>query len=1075
MSKSSTASPNSSESSFSKNDNKSVSQKREESLNDISDQGSETSETASDDDSSQNSDVLETKSNSSEASDDQEAWEKESFSSEDSRGEMSADPQASSLTEINLKKHIKRGESEVSEHPQLILDEEISSQRSLDVKRNSNSREVRSGIFNRGSAETSKGLTKFDDRTSLYKKPPEQTEYDDETSSKRSSTEYLLGAATLGNSSKQPNDQTFYQPSSGGNDPFGGVKTKYNPNPNPANLHSEDHQFLTNDSSSIPLATETETDKNPKTVVRSTQTEAAKVDKSTQTDEDFDEIQISVSELQKDYGYSGKYTEILDENNRQNASYIFQLKGSGSKTPITLYRNSGSFVVNYKSEGEKPAIKILNDHLDDARGFARYRNPSMTMVKVEKSDKSIEHHLVFSSPQHGISTKIVSESAFKQILKESEVEFQKSLEAEARLDILHHNGFSLGGEYQKLRENPNYLDDPEKCRFVRMLKNAENSLNGNSTKAWTDWKKSEKALNIFESEVDFLKIIKAVNNPNYPNANFRDRQLEIYFDNIFTKYANKIDEAGLVVSEKDHIKRKDMKDPFLAFINKIAKDPNLLNYDNSTLSESGRKECLEMLKEFFPTRSEAVEELLNYTLPGQKDFFTKEKLDEQIKKITPERKNELRTRASYKEVDEDLKCVDLGYSEREKNIIKNSNIYYEDFDLRGKKKERFDHFLNNVDGWTGRYDGLSYRRSEGDENIATVTFKGLKGGEGPYDGEKISYIEVRGTEPGTKYYVKVELASANADYPVYDSGKFKTEKHKAGDLIFDKSTVFYIDKNGKYQPKSVSELSDHNKKRYETLSVSAISMIGGERKTAVLFEGRTTPCVTLAKVEKAIDEKATDNENKFDSILPLGKEFDLVVKMKRGNDKKWYPENTHTIYLRNLLDKDADLKEVPFGANRSFFSSEQSKLEHGNDKELLDFLEKNGVKKVHLQVNAPPMKDRTKSRELCKALEDTLAKKTLDGITPKLSFVPISCYPLTKGREARKILQPNESDSEQRTKSTIKANDGVKSTIKDNDGVKSTKDTHSKHRNKIMGKYTKKVAEKLPDVLGAVGSFLRLY
>lgn len=902
MSKSSTASPNSSESSFSKNDNKSVSQKREESLNDISDQGSETSETASDDDSSQNSDVLETKSNSSEASDDQEAWEKESFSSEDSRGEMSADPQASSLTEINLKKHIKR-EKDKNKH---LNDDGNSSQDSIE-------------------------------------------EDDDETSSKHS-----LKRVTQRNHANH------------------GAPTVVT---------------------------------GRKTIVQSTTTtqkEAAKVDKSTQTDEDFDEIQISVSELQKDYGYSGKYTEILDENNRQNASYIFQLKGSGSKTPITLYRNSGSFVVNYKSEGEKPAIKILNDHLDDARGFARYRNPSMTMVKVEKSDKSIEHHLVFSSPQHGISTKIVSESAFNQILKESEVEFQKSLEAEARLVLI----------WEFLEENEAYktsINAEELNKLVRVLMNAENSLDSNSTKAWTNWKKSERALNIFESEVDFLKILRVVNNTNYKNESNKERRINTFFDNIFKKYADKIDEAGLVVSEKDSIKREYMKGPFLDFINKIAKDPNLLNYDNSTLSESGRKECLEMLKEFFPTRSEAVEELLNYTLPGQKDFFTKEKLDEQIKKITPERKNELRTRASYKEVDEDLKCVDLGYSEREKNIIKNSNIYYEDFDLRGKKKERFDHFLNNVDGWTGRYDGLSYRRSEGDENIATVTFKGLKGGEGPYDGEKISYIEVRGTEPGTKYYVKVELASANADYPVYDSGKFKTEKHKAGDLIFDKSTVYYIDKNGKYQPKSVSELSDHNKKRYETLSVSAISMIGGERKTAVLFEGRTTPCVTLAKVEKAIDEKATDNENKFDSIFPsgespLGKKFDLVVKMKRGNDKKWYPENTHTIYLRNLLDKDADLKEVPFGANRSFFSSEQSKLEHGNDKELLDFLEKNGVKKELLQeLLRATDKDKAKSRKLCQSLEDILAKKTLDGITPKLSFVPISCYPLTKGREARGV------------------------------------------------------------------------
>ncbi len=1024
-----------------------------ESLNDISDQGSETSETASDDDSSQNSDVLETKSNSSEASDDQEAWEKESFSSEDSRGEMSADPQASSLTEINLKKHIKRGESEVSEHPQLILDEEISSQRSLDVRRNFNSREVRSGIFNRGSAETSKGLTKFDDRTSLYKKPPKQTEYDDETSSKRS----LNGVTTKPISDPQKTSDDKYKSNrvltpqvltpdfSASQQSL--ERGEYRPNPNPANLHSGDHQFPTNDSSDIPFATETETDKNPKTVVRSTisstQTEAAKVDKSTQTDEDFDEIQISVSELQKDYGYSGKYTEILDENNRQNASYIFQLKGSGSKTPITLYRNSGSFVVNYKSEGEKPAIKILNDHLDDARGFARYRNPSMTMVKVEKSDKSIEHHLVFSSPQHGISTKIVSESAFKQILKESEVEFQKSLEAEARLDILHHNGFSLGGEYQKLREDPNYLYDPKNRRFVRTLSNAVNSLDSNSTKAWTDWKKSEKALLIIESEISLI----------VDDA----KSAEGKYDSLET-FVAKFEEANLF---DDFVTKEDLDESLYKLIHKIREDYNLLNYDDSVLSESGRKECLNILSDLFPSRSEAIE-ILNNTLD-----FDKNQLDEQIKKITPERKNELRTRASYKEVDEDLKCVDLGYSEREKNIIKNSNIYYEDFDLRGKKKERFDHFLNNVDGWTGRYDGLSYRRSEGDENIATVTFKGLKGGEGPYDGEKISYIEVRGTEPGTKYYVKVELASANADYPVYDSGKFKTEKHKAGDLIFDKSTVFYIDKNGKYQPKSVSELSDHNKKRYETLSVSAISMIGGERKTAVLFEGRTTPCVTLAKVEKAIDEKATDNENKFDSIFPLGesplgKKFDLVVKMKRGNDKKWYPEGNmpYKIYLRNLHDKDADLKEVPMGSKSEFFKLDPSK----NDKEVLDFLEKNGVErevlrgvikriydienKFHIIRDKEPI-DINKTRVICDYLQCEVNKK----LTPKSYFKP--------GRETRKISQTlwlegtekNESDSEHGTEKN---------------------ESDSENNNKILGKYTKIATEKLPEIVGAAANALSL-
>jgi hypothetical protein len=713
---------------------------------------------------------------------------------------------------------------------------------------------------------------------------------------------------------------------------------------------------------------------------------------------------VSISELRDKYEYLS-YEE--DQNERSNEVYISQLKGFGTEKPIEL-QESGFAIVDYV--GKEDAVRTFNEHLDRARGFARYRNPTMTIALVENADGSKDHHLIFSSPKHGISTKIVSEGVVKEILKESDAEFRKSLEATVRLkalkalqekllvaddDALSEYGDDLESEYGDDLESE-YGDDLESeygddlinnfslqnkdFRYLsRILRDAKNSLNSNSTNAWANWKRSEQAFAIFESE-----IAKDPTDEKSLLENFK--------------------KAGLL---DEYITEEDVIDSFKKLGQRAQANNELLNYDNSALSESGRKECLEILSDLYPNRSEAIEKLNNYSFSNYPDVldnknvrnYSRIDVDSEIKKITQKERNQLRKRASYKEVDEDIKCVDLGYSEREKNIIKNSNIHYRDFDIRGNKKERFDHFLDNIDGWTGRHDGLSHRRSEGDENIATVVFKGLKNGDGPYDGKNILYVEMRGTEPGTKYYVKVELASANKDYSVYDSGKFKMEKHKTGDLIFDQKTVYYIDKDGNHQPKPTSELSDFNKKRYEALSISAISMIGGERKTAVLFEGRTTPCVPLAKSEKAIDEKATDNENKFDSVLSLSDKFDIVVKMKHGKDGKWYPEghSPYTMYLRNLHDKDTNLKEVPIGSKSGFFKSDTSKITSGYDKELLDFLEKNGVEKKALEdlmsdCGLEETKDKTTSRKLCEHFEEKLKEE----VTPKSIFSP-------KGREVRKV------------------------------------------------------------------------
>jgi hypothetical protein len=697
---------------------------------------------------------------------------------------------------------------------------------------------------------------------------------------------------------------------------------------------------------------------------------------------------LSISELRDKYEYLN-YEE--DQNERSNEVYISQLKGFGTEKPIEL-QESGFAIVDYV--GKEDAVRTFNEHLDRARGFARYRNPTMTIALVENADGSKDHHLIFSSPKHGISTKIVSERVVKEILKESDAEFRKSLEATVRLKALKalqkrlpdinddesEYGDDLKSEYGDEGREENFSLQNKDFRYLsRILRDAENSLNSSSTNAWANWKRSEQAFAIFESE-----IVKDPTDEKSLLENFK--------------------KAGLL---DEYITEEDVIDSFKKLWQRAQANKELLNYDNSTLSESGHKECLEILSDLYPNRSEAIEKLNNYDFSNYLDVLDNEDVknysridvDSEVKKITPKERDQLRKRAVYKEVDEDIKCVDLGYSEREKNIIKNSNIHYRDFDIRGNKKERFDHFLDNIDGWTGRHDGLSHRRSEGDENIATVVFKGLKNGDGPYDGKNILYVEMRGTEPGTKYYVKVELASANKDYSVYDSGKLKMEKHKTGDLIFDQKTVYYIDKDGNHQPKPTSELSDFNKKRYEALSISAISMIGGERKTAVLFEGRTTPCVSLAKSEKAIDEKVTDNENKFDSVLSLSDKFDIVVKMKHGKDGKWYPEghSPYTMYLRNIHDKDANLKEVPIGSKSGFFKPDTSKITSGYDKELLDFLEKNGVEKKALEdlmsdCGLEEAKDKTKSRKLCEHFEEKLKEE----VTPKSIFSP-------KGREVRKV------------------------------------------------------------------------
>ncbi len=713
---------------------------------------------------------------------------------------------------------------------------------------------------------------------------------------------------------------------------------------------------------------------------------------------------LSTSEL-SDYDY---LSYVEDINSRNNEVFIYQLKGSSDQKPVELHE-SGLAIVDYKGEN---AIKALNDHIDDARSFARYRNPTMTIARIENADKSIDHHLIFSSPQHGISTKIVSAEVVKQILKESDIEFKKSLEATARIrklkEIKHDislfiddnkSEYEEGSEYANSEYGDDDLEDSQNPEFSlknkefrklsRIIANAENSLNSDSTNAWRNWKKPEAALEIFESEI--------VQN------NFNEKDLLEKF-----KKADLLDK---------YVTEEDVIDFFKEIFAKVKENNNLLNYDNSAFSESGRKECLNILSNLFPNRSEAIEQLNNYSFAAQYSYivgmeevnsYEELNIEEEIKEITPKEQNKLRKRASYKEVDEDAKCVDLSYSEREKEIIKNSNIYNLDFDIRGKKKERFDHFLNNVDAWTGRHAGISCRRSEGDENIATVTFKGLKNGDGPYEGKKIMYVEILGTEPGTKYYVKVELASANKDYPVYDGENLKMEKHKTGDLIIDKNTVYYIDKDGKHQPKPSKDLSDWNKKRYETLSVSAVSMIGGERKTSVLFEGRATPCVSLAKSEKAIDEKASDNENKFDRVLSLSDKFDIVVKMKRKSDGKWYPEEGHTMYLRNLHDKDSNLKEVPVSYKFILFKkdADASKVGAENDKELLDFLQKNGVKKEAIQKlmdqsGLDAEKDKTSSRAVCKYLESNL-KET---VIPKSIFKP-------KGRNALKIGSPLQSQDD---------------------------------------------------------------
>ncbi|MBP7710283.1 MAG: hypothetical protein KA100_04355 [Rickettsiales bacterium] len=386
-------------------------------------------------------------------------------------------------------------------------------------------------------------------------------------------------------------------------------------------------------------------------------------------------------------------------------------------------------------------------------------------------------------------------------------------------------------------------------------------------------------------------------------------------------------DEGSVADDEGSVDGDDIAD-------KIKELKSLIEKAEASISSDEKDVWSKRLDKNYSTRSEVLEEVLEevgeYDLKSSFSRFlkggeewakilTEEAMPAKIDKATA---NKLRKRCAYKEVDANEKCEDLTYTQTERAQVI-SKVTAWSFDPRGKKQERFEKSLDAATMWSGKNPGLSYRRPHDNDDVASVVFTGADGGKKPYDGNDIMYLKIRGTTEADDYYVKVQVATAEREYESYENGKLKPKKCEVGDIIIDKATVFWRDKEGKHHPKPVSELSEFSQKRYNCFNVNAMSVTNGERKTAILFEGDSIPTINLTKVAEVSKTKDAEAKMAFQQVRQISERFDIVIKRRPGKKLgEWVAEGDgKTMYLRDLRDpenlteistkgKDADLFKI---------------------------------------------------------------------------------------------------------------------------------------------------------------------
>ncbi len=228
-----------------------------------------------------------------------------------------------------------------------------------------------------------------------------------------------------------------------------------------------------------------------------------------------------------------------------------------------------------------------------------------------------------------------------------------------------------------------------------------------------------------------------------------------------------------------------------------------------------------------------------------------------------------------------------------------SNRFFTGSSALASKETDVKEFFEKAKMSDGPYPGPQVTRPNRRNDMATVVFNGVNRfdpkSEDGYEGDDIMYLHVRGTLAPKALYVKVQVATAdNQEVKFYKDGKETTRIFQYGDLIIDESTVYTKDSLGNHNPQGVSSLGKADQSLCKNFKVKAMSVIDGERKTAILFEGvPITPQNGLAKVAQVQEVP----------VIPLHECTPLVsLVTKKTVNKKGKEISDTGIYLRDASD-----------------------------------------------------------------------------------------------------------------------------------------------------------------------------
>ena len=493
----------------------------------------------------------------------------------------------------------------------------------------------------------------------------------------------------------------------------------------------------------------------------------------------------------------------------------------------------------------------------------------------------------------------------------------------------------------------NALDLDYKIKALRkIIEDADLSLDPKSEKAEDDRVKREKVLEILsEYHSGVRKVFEAVRTFESDSKKL-EKQIEEAKNNLknssddglpdlYGTYQKKLSALGL---------KEDQIDEILGSDDLIARLTSLESGEREPFDNFGQnlQHSREFVEDLYPTRSHALKRAAQYSLKKEFGDLTKSKYQDSsgiehpvlegvegdalksavakssdtkkcLESLTVVEKDNARrvastefSRNAAREIEEANK-EKLDFSEFEKQAATaqlaqhwKSNRFFTSSNALASKETDVKDFFEKAKMSDSPYPGLQVSRPNRRNDIATVVFNGLNRfdpkSEAGYEGDDMMYLHVRGTVAPNALYVRVCLATGDGgnNIKAYKDGKETDKTFKYGDIIMDESTVHTKDSSGNYHAKGVSSLSKVDQGLCNNFKVKAMSVIDGERKTAILFEGvPVTPQNGITKVAQVKEVPVTV----LAKMTPL---ISLVTK-KRA-DKKGKEISDGGIYVQDASD-----------------------------------------------------------------------------------------------------------------------------------------------------------------------------